>query len=91
MKIEISLYKPLITNADYGYNERYKRFNCPWENKLFIEGRFCGTKYVHVNITMDTQYFDKRKSRKTGKMNARFSLQIRDFLNRLTFYVFYSH
>lgn len=61
-KIDLSLYKPNKINADYEFNRNYNffsqryndRFNCPWENKLVINGDFFGTTSLNISVLIDT-------------------------------------
>lgn len=74
-KIYTSLYKPTKINADYKYNTDYnffsqaynKRFNCPWENKLEIDGEFLGVTSLNISVSIDTNKFMERTIEKIIK------------------------
>lgn len=74
-KIDISLYKPTKINADYKYNTDYNffsqgyntRFNCPWENKLEMDGEFLGTTSLNISVSIDTNKFKEKTIEKIIK------------------------
>lgn len=61
----VKLYIPTKIEAEHGYNTKYNvvtrkyndRFNCPWENKITIEGELVDTTTVSVHIYLETYNF----------------------------------
>lgn len=56
MKKKISIYFPVKVNAEYNWNLHYNRFNCPWENKLVMEGEYKDEHSVDIDIYLETKY-----------------------------------
>lgn len=75
--IDVSLYKPNKIQAKYKYNTDYNffteeynnRFNCPWENKLEINGEILGRISLNVSILIDTNKFKEKTIEEIIKKN----------------------
>ena len=52
----VSIYQPIEVDVLYGWNEKKKRFNTPWENKIKIkEFRKAGEATIRVSILNTSQ------------------------------------
>jgi len=56
MQKEIKIYFPNKINAEYSWNKKYDRFNCPWENKLLIEGEHITDSSIEIDTYLETAH-----------------------------------